>query len=938
MSKELIQSSPKYLSETDGYLAETMYAWWARPLANVSKHEYYIYYEALDGVTVDTPTLTKNGKTYDVVTKDDGRTYVLDRTLTFTCAHNGSTRVDPFDYVGYTVTYYNKSAAKYTNSKEQSYTDSNGNTNYYTDFYYTRNVHELKFYNYNDICTPEFEDSTVTSSSSIQYGASLSKYTPKTGYVPDYPLNLPEGKYEFGGWYTDETYDTEFDWSKTTMPDSDVIAYAYWKPVTYKVNFYNDEDSYLKGKYALSTETSYYGGSLKGSAKLAEAVSKLVAPTADDQVAEQMGWFYYDSSGDLHAFDTDTMTVTDEMNLFMRWNTKKSTSYTVHYVDRDTGEKIADDTTGFSFVSLTKTFKAKTGMEAEDGMHYYPTNESTSILMSSDATKNVATFTYVKSKYAPYTVRYVDAATNLELEGVSVKTVSDNTLAVVTEKYVPVQGYVCTSYYQSLTLTVTGDKEADLQNNVITFYYKKDTTNMLYRITYLVENEDGTYTCKDLKDSEGNKLPFTEKNYIESVDATTADKTVTVNQYSGYTVQGYQTVDTSGNTSEATITTSGLTKIDPSASSVTVASPNTATDPSVYSREILVYYTKNTYSVKVVYRVEDTTTNSDRVEAWSNLINDNVKNLTEDSSSTKYRQYYTTVSELKYNSNYEAKAPNLSSYGFKLVENATQSIMVKTADAADVTKDTYSNTVTFTYSIVKSVMFEYTAVYPNDVSVTDGSLALSINQDSVPVDQRPEKSVTAQLEWRNYRFVGWYTDEACTNPVTDGSTLSPPILTASSTAEGALKNVLLPNKSNTDVHYYAKYDYVQGRLTVTNEYAEGTTEVKGQSFEYTVQGTSENNSWVTLTVCIVGEGSKTVVELPVGDYTVTPSGWAWRYTPDQASQTVTVEESTPKTVTFLQTLEKSKWLDGNAYEDNVFSETTSSDGDGVDGNGSGSLG
>lgn len=82
-----------------------------------------------------------------------------------------------------------------------------------------------------------------------------------------------------------------------------------------------------------------------------------------------------------------------------------------------------------------------------------------------------------------------------------------------------------------------------------------------------------------------------------------------------------------------------------------------------------------------------------------------------------------------------------------------------------------------------------------------------------------------------------------------------------------------------------------------------------QTFLFRVTGEG-----IDVTVTVHGNGSTTISGLIVGkEYTVTQlTDWSWRYTPDNATRSVTLTTGEDK-VTFSQTREKSKWLDGNTF-------------------------
>ena len=94
-----------------------------------------------------------------------------------------------------------------------------------------------------------------------------------------------------------------------------------------------------------------------------------------------------------------------------------------------------------------------------------------------------------------------------------------------------------------------------------------------------------------------------------------------------------------------------------------------------------------------------------------------------------------------------------------------------------------------------------------------------------------------------------------------------------------------------------------------------------QTFLFDVSGTNIKGEAFELTVAIVGNGSTTITGLKVGtECTVKEiTEWSWRYTPDDAEQTVTlVTDPEQNKITFVNTRPNIYWLDGNAHKNNVF--------------------
>lgn len=119
---------------------------------------------------------------------------------------------------------------------------------------------------------------------------------------------------------------------------------------------------------------------------------------------------------------------------------------------------------------------------------------------------------------------------------------------------------------------------------------------------------------------------------------------------------------------------------------------------------------------------------------------------------------------------------------------------------------------------------------------------------------------------KGYKFVGWYTDEACTQQV-------------KSSWVGA-DNKLTPQKSVSygdqkgygAATYYAKFERDVFDLTIEKT---GEKIDQNQTFVFRVQGEG-----VDMQVVITGPNNQTIKNLPVGDYTITEdTSWSWKYTP-----------------------------------------------------------
>ena len=187
---------------------------------------------------------------------------------------------------------------------------------------------------------------------------------------------------------------------------------------------------------------------------------------------------------------------------------------------------------------------------------------------------------------------------------------------------------------------------------------------------------------------------------------------------------------------------------------------------------------------------------------------------------------------------------------------------------------------------------EKTAVINYEVVGPEGCGSVSPTSETVNMVTGTANGSTATASNDAYKFVGWYSDEACTTPV-------------SSDAE------FVPTKSGTlwpaSTTYYAKFDWNVADLTITKTGAKDID--KNQSFIFHVTGEGKD-----MYVTVQGNGSVTIKGLTVGTYKVEEvTSWSWRYEPDQGSKNVEVKGGQPNEVTFNNSRTNGSWLSGDSY-------------------------
>ena len=296
--------------------------------------------------------------------------------------------------------------------------------------------------------------------------------------------------------------------------------------------------------------------------------------------------------------------------------------------------------------------------------------------------------------------------------------------------------------------------------------------------------------------------------------------------------------------------------------------------------ELKLYYTRNSYPYQVRYLEQGTG-----------------KQLAGPKDGTG--KYGEVVSESAISiANYTAVAPASQTLNIRIEEDSVAKL----------------NIITFYYT-ENEVTINYAVVGPY------GSGTVTPTSETLKVLTGTAQGSTAAVTGNTYRFVGWFTDEACTgDPISTNLQYVPK---QPSHNDGTTDEAI--NDPWVDVTYYAKFEYNVADLTITKNGAQ--TIDKDQTFIFTLQGVQgdDNTKNVTLTVVVTGNGSVTIKDLPVGDYTISEdTNWSWRYMPAdiQNSQTVIVKGGEANSITFVNERRESKWLDGNAICENIYVPAT----------------
>ena len=847
---------------------------------NGNKYEWYYYLEVLPGQSTDgLTTRTDQGKTY----------YLYHTTSVYGEGISLTYDEDYFPITGFT-------------QRDKTVPSFDRNNKAY--LYYTRNSYDLTFMNYGEEVKSEKK----------HYQADISG----EDFTPAYPSTLEKDAYTFEGWYSDPFFKNKFNFEGATMPAGPLVLYAYWKPVTHTVKCYIDEDNMTEpipgDKYS---QTVSHG----------QKAEKPATPSNGQY--DFAGWFYRDSNGVEKAFDFDNMPVNRDLNLYAKWSSNKLVEYTIRYVLEDGVTEIAPASTGSALAGTTKTFNAKGGDELYDEYKegYFPETSSHSLTMDING-NNEYKFVYVPRAEVNYTVKYLEKGTNKEL----VKENTDKTKnAVITETFVPVTGYAPDAYQKRLVLS------ANEEENVLIFWYTKDDKHAPVRVVHEIQNIAGDgYTeyqsSTNLNGEIGKEYsedPLTIPGFEYKAEKSTPSGTLTetglelilkydrieypyefkfleqgtdkeladpIKDKARYQAQVTQTAkDIPGYT---------LAGSENQAINIAIEDPD-----NVANKNVRVFY----------YKENDVTINYEVVGTGGSV---KPESETLKAATTKEATGSTPTADKGYTFD-----------GWYKDAKCTQPVdkaWVGTGNKLTPGKNSdnvYENATYYAKFKENEVTINYKAVGP-DGNIDDSGTYGTVSLKSETVQVKTGKAQGSTPEAKNgYRFVGWYTDEKCTNKVTDSWVDS--------------NNKLTPQKEGTDpdqmytaATYYAKFEKDIADLKIVKE--GWNTADENQSFIFTITGTADTNTAGVENTVIIhkkagsDELSAVLKDLPVGEYTVTEdTNWSWRYTPKagdqvQKSQTVTITASSKGdkivTVTFKNGRTESKWLNGSSWCRNVFKD------------------
>lgn len=858
--------SAEIINEPDDPDATRFVAWWTGH--SIEDQTFHIYYSSIPGEEVGD------------YTKQDDIVYVM--------AYNGWTQVTPYNYYGVTL------HGTYPTDQPGEGTGSDPNLNQHT-YYYTRNPHIVSFYNVGN----NIKDAHLV------YGQRISAAEPITKEVMEsnhYPASYEKDAYSFVGWsYSPSAYvPVEWDSGKT-MDDADLSVYAYWEKVTHNVKFYETYND-MKNSAAIPD-----GENADNDVDVPHGEPVNYPSTISREGYDFVGWFYIDEeTNEKAAFLPNNMPVNKDLKIYAEWIADKMIRYTIHYVgaeaqmdangeyllsngkyvlDMSTSRQIADDTTGQLQDGRTRTFSAKALPElwADYNKGYFPELASHAIMFAEDTnitdpTVTITkvnmdgspytegntdytytvdyTFYYVHLANVKYTVKYINAATGdnkFKTENGGIETVDEvkklTEEAVTTERFEMINMYVPDEYQKRIVLTAYPDK------NVIKFYYTENESPM-FLVEHLTENLDGTWTIQSREFSTGN------------VGDTVSRHT---NEYTGHQFDANAAwVNTQGKPLEENL------KGDNWVTEYTEKDGKYHASGTLESGKILVlrfYYTLTVHDYKIEHKI----LKNNGTYEW--LFG------TEEASTQKGKG--------KYGERYIGTAMERAGY----YVDGSKTDASRLTQSKIITNNSDFNVITF-YYVSEPVEINYRIVVNGVVGTNIDGCYVTPSLNSANAHAGSVSGSVPHIA-DTYYFVGWFTDEACTDPVSDNWVDDSGKITPMA-VDGIIK----------EATYYAKVE--PRKLTITKK---GDVQ-DNETFLFNVKNTSKN---IDMVVAVTGKGSATIEYIPSGEYTVTElDDWSWKYESTAAKNIQVLATDSAVTVEFTNTRNDNKLLGDETNINNKF--------------------
>lgn len=840
-------------------------------------HIYY-YVEIIEGEDLTGLTIRNHG----------GKTYKLYKDV-ITVRSGYLTRDEEFhDIDGYTQGDFEPNGIFNQNPGVQA-------ENY---LYYTRNSYNLEFRDSNNN-----EVLTSPAKAYVQYQKPLTGYNP----INITPISKLPG-YVFKGWYSDQSCDTPFDWDDT-MPNHDVIVYAGWEQQYYRIEVDPAGGQLTEGESTFFWLT--YGDTVK---EYGDITRDFVRDDANGTY-----YYHYHPYTSLVEFDSEGNKAIDDPLYYGKWGRiakYDQQTTTEHYVYNPNKPNDDGTTGGYDYEGLVQdivNFNSAEKYRPEAGAYalvgWYKVNADGSLGSVYNFSEGVTADLKIRAVWrrtGAYHVRYTttgyiqDASGNLTANSGVIGsdnpndtfTYADKSESAVMKALTPPDGYAFVGWrYDGQT------------------YQPGDVFTIKAEIA---------------RDVDGNKTVFMEPVFMKVEDLPVEVTSITIDGNGGKFVTGND--DFTGTPGAASVSKTEL----PLNSKVTLPGEGSFVRPGYDLKGWA--FTNNATSVNFAFNAIVGMDNIDRSAATAG----------NDEGNTLYAVWEETYVNINYqvvgpggqvNPTQEIQVPAatgnptgstasvLAAYegassfdGWFLDEACTQHVPeaqvtgtkftpAKNSDGVYVTATYYAkfteNTVTLNYVAVGPAGENFGSVDPAS--------------ETLPILSGIAQGSTATVSNNKFKFVGWYDNAECSgNPISTAATYVP---TKASEARWVDRTT-----------YYAKFEYNLANLTITKQGADDAD--ANQTFIFKVVGKSGTQTAGTvITVTIHGNGSVTISDLLIGEYTVTEvTDWSWRY--DQTGMTYAAgtitngsftlsPDSANNIVTVTNTRNNDNWLSGDSYAVNV---------------------
>lgn len=213
-----------------------------------------------------------------------------------------------------------------------------------------------------------------------------------------------------------------------------------------------------------------------------------------------------------------------------------------------------------------------------------------------------------------------------------------------------------------------------------------------------------------------------------------------------------------------------------------------------------------------------------------------------------------------------------------------------------------SSSEKYTFNVkINDAVFTGDAKIGNDIVTLspEGNIELTVDQIAT-IDNIPAKMSYSVEECTLPTAPNGYKYEAAQYMNQSGTITSDTTVTVTNTLVALFGNLTISKTGISDLDHEASGE-------------------ERQSTIFNISGTSDSGVEINMDVVIHGNDTITIVDLPVGTYTVTEkTSWSWRYTPGEESKEVEITGGQTTATSFENTRQKVLWLSGDNFWKNLF--------------------